>query len=142
MVNKAFVHYLDQFENLTNSLDSQIQLDKTTFEQTLPIALNACKFDSDLLTTTQMLKDFVHQYHKKKEIFYLKERHINTNSESPNKNSLFNNFTTDVFLYIAAIISLLVTTLVMYILCKHMKRKTLVTNLALQQIRGRCSNQT
>ena len=30
---------------------------------------------------------------------------------------------------------LVVTTIVMYILCKHMKLKTLVTSLALQQIK-------
>ena len=33
------------------------------------------------------------------------------------------------------IISILVTTLVLYILCKHTKHKTLVTSLALQQIK-------
>ena len=65
----------------------------------------------------------------------MKERHININSELPNKNSLFNNFTIDVFLFIAVIISILVTTLVMYMLCKHMTLKTLVTSLALQQIK-------
>ena len=37
-------------------------------------------------------------------------------------------------LFIVVTISLLVTTLVMCILCKHMKLKMLVTNLALQQI--------
>ena len=134
MVNKAFVNYLDQFENLNDSLDSSILMDKTMFEQTLLIALNANKFDSDLLTAPKILKDFVHQYHKKKEILDLKERHINMNSELPNKIPFFNNFTTDVFLFIAVIISLLATTLVMYILCKHMKLKALVPSLALQQI--------
>ena len=96
LVNKTFVNY--QFDNLTDTLEAPILMDKTTFEQTLPIALNASRFNSDLLTTPQVLKDFVHQYCKKIEIFYLKERHINKNSELPNKNSLFNNFTTDVFL--------------------------------------------
>ena len=49
MVNKAFVNYLDQFENLTDSLDSPILLNKTTFEQTLAMTLNESRFDSDLL---------------------------------------------------------------------------------------------
>ena len=30
MVNKAFVNYLDQVENMTDSLDSSVLLDKTT----------------------------------------------------------------------------------------------------------------
>ena len=42
------------------------------------------------------------------------------------------------FLFVTAIISLLVTTLVMYILCKHKKLKTLVASLALQQIKEIC----
>ena len=63
-MNNAFVNYLDQFENLTNSLDGPILKDKTAFQQTLPISLNASKFDSDLLTAPKILKDFVYQYHK------------------------------------------------------------------------------
>ena len=52
-----------------------------------------------------------------------------------NKNILFNNHTIDIFLFVTAIISLVVTTIIMYILCKHMKLKSLVTSLPLQQIK-------
>ena len=68
-----------------------------------------------------------------KEIFDLNERYITMNLELPNKNSFFNNFTTNVFLFVAMII--LVTTLVLYILCKNTKLKTLVASLALQKIK-------
>ena len=61
--------------------------------------------------------------------------HISINTKLPNKNSFFNNFTTNVFLFIAVIYLILVTTLVMYILIKHMKLKTQVISLALQQIK-------
>ena len=87
-VNKAFVSYLDQLDNLINSLDVPVLMDKTTFPQTLPISLNASNFNSDLLAAPKIPKDFVHKYHKKK-IFDLKERHLNMNSELPNKNSFF-----------------------------------------------------
>ena len=110
-------------------------MDKTTFEQTLPISLNASKFDSELLTAPKMLKDFVHHYCHKKEIFDLQERHTITDSELPNKNFSLNSSTVDIFLFVTAIISLLFMTLVIYILCKHTKLKILVTNLALQQIK-------
>ena len=103
MVNKAFVNYLEQFENLINSLESPIILDKSTFKQTLPIALNASKFNSNLLTALCLTK-------------------------IPFSIVSLQTF----FLFIAAIISLLVTSLVMYILCKHTKFKTPVTSLALQ----------
>ena len=42
----------------------------------------------------------------------------------------------DVFLFITAIISLVVTVIVMYIICRYAKLKSLVTSIALQQIRG------
>ena len=135
MVHTAFVHYLDQLDNLTNSLDIPILMDKTTFEQTLPISLNASIFYTDLLTAPKTLKDFVHWYHDKKEIFDVKRRHTNMDSDLPNKDFFFNNFTIDVFLFVAEIISLLVMTLVMYILCKHIKLKMLVASIALQQIK-------
>ena len=53
----------------------------------------------------------------------------------PSKSFFFNNYAINIFLFVTTIISLMVTTLVMYILCKHMKLKTLVTSLALQQIK-------
>ena len=93
MVNKTFVIYLDQLDNLTDSLDVLIIIDKTTFQQTLPISLNASTFDSDLLTAPKMLKYFVHQHHhKKKEIFDLQERQTIIDSEMTNKKFLFEQF--------------------------------------------------
>ena len=47
----------------------------------------------------------------------------------------FNNYTIDIFLLLTLISSLLVTIIVMYILCKHTKLKTLITILTLQQIK-------
>ena len=134
MVNTAFVNYHDSLNNLTDSSTFPILMNRTTFEQTLPISLNVSNFDSKLLTAHKTLKGFVHQYNHKKEIFDLQKGHTNMELELPNKNS-FNNYTIDIFLFVAEIISLLVTTIVMYILCKHMKLKTLVTRLALQQIK-------
>ena len=55
MVNTAFVNYLDQIDNLTNTLEFPILKNKTTFEYTLPISLNVSKFDSDLLTAPRTL---------------------------------------------------------------------------------------
>ena len=69
MVNAAFVNYLDQMDNLIDSLDVPILMDKTTFKQILPISLNASKFEADLLTAPKTPKDFVHQYYNKKEFF-------------------------------------------------------------------------
>ena len=74
-VNTAFINYLDQFPNLTESLEFLIIKNKTTFEQTLPISLNISKFDSILLTVSSNLKEFIPWYTHDKEFFDLQERH-------------------------------------------------------------------
>ena len=135
-VNAVFINYLDQFPNLTESLEFPFIKSKTTFEQILPISLNVSKFDSDLLTASSNLKDFIHQYtHKNRIFFHLKERHDNMALIS-NKNFFSDNYVIDVFLFIAAIISLLVTTFTIYLLCKQKKKlRTIITSLVLQQVK-------
>ena len=105
MVNTAFINYLDQIDNLTETINVPVLENKTTFRQTLPITLNTSKFDSKLLTVPKILKGFIYQYTCKKEIFYLNERHDNMD-----KNFFSNNFIVDAFLFVTAKISLLVTT--------------------------------
>ena len=135
MVNAAFVNYLDSLDNLTDSLKFPILLNRPTYEQTLPISLKSFDFESDFLKTPKSLKDFVHQSWHKKEISDLQQRQNNNDLDLPSKNFFFNNYTVDIFMFVTAIISLVVTTTVMYILCKHMKLKPLVTSLTLQQIK-------
>ena len=135
MVNTAFVNYLDQIDYLNNTLEFLILKNKTTFQQTLPISLNVSKFDSELLTAPKTLKDVIHQYTHKKEIFDLEERHDNMDTNLPNKDFFSNNFIMDVFLFITTIISLFFTILAIYLLCKCKKLRALITSLALQQIK-------
>ena len=70
-VDTAFINYLDQFPNLTESLEFPIIKCKTTFKQALLISLNVSKFDSSLPTASSNLKEFIHQYACQKEIFDL-----------------------------------------------------------------------
>ena len=59
-VNTAFINYLDQFPNLTESLEFPIVNNEMPFEQILPISLNILKFDSTLLTASSDLKKIIH----------------------------------------------------------------------------------
>ena len=88
-------------------------------------------------TVPRNLKDFIHQYNQKKEIFDLNERHDESivTYLSANKKFFSNNYIIDVFLLVTAVISLLVTTLAIYLLCKHKKLRTLVASLAFQQVK-------
>ena len=92
----AFVNYLDYLPNLTETLEILIVMNKTIIRQTLPISLNKSIFDSDQLTAPRNLKDFIHQYNCRKEIFDLTERH-DTMDLTINKNFLSNNYIVDVF---------------------------------------------
>ena len=51
------------------------------------------------------------------------------------KNSFFNNYTIMFFLLVTTLISLLATSILLFIICKHAKLKSLVTSLALMQSR-------
>ena len=62
------------------------------------------------------------------------ERHVTTDLTT-NKNVFSNNYIMDVSLFITAIISVLVSMLAIYLLCKHKKIKMLVVSLVMQQIK-------
>ena len=131
-VNTAFVNYLDQFPNLTESLEFPIIKNKTTFEQVLPISLNFSKFDPTFLTASSNVKEFIYRYINNKEMFYLQERHDSMELNT-NKHFFSDNYIIDIFLFITAIISLLATTLTVYLLCKDKKLRMLMASLVLHQ---------
>ena len=126
-VNTAFINYLDMFPNLTESLEFPIITNRTTHEQTLPISLNIFRFDKTLLTVLTNLKDFFNSYTKHEEIFDLQERHENMILNT-NKNFFSDHYLMEIYLFISAIISLLTTTLTIYLLCKHKKIRTLIAS--------------
>ena len=135
-VNIVFTNYIDQF-NLTEDLKFLILINKTTSEYTLMIFLTAVMtFDDFLFTDPQTLKEYISQYKHQREIFDLKERHdINElDLETPIRNVFTNNFIVGVFMFIIAIILVITTMIILYTLCKHIKLRTLVVSLALQQV--------
>ena len=134
MANTAFVNYMDQF-NLMETLPFPILTNKNTSKQTLPIFLNDTRFDENLSSAPQTLKDYISHCKQKKEIFDLKEGHDTMNIKSPNKNFFTNNLIVDIFVFITAIISSIATIIIIYLLCKHNTLRTLVASLALQQVK-------
>ena len=143
MINTAFANYLDRFPNFTESLQFQLIKNRTTYKQTLPINLNISGFDKTLLHAPTNLKDFINNYSKKKQIFDLKERH-ETIMLNTSKNFFSNNHIMDIFVFISSIISLISTTLTIYLLCKHKKIRTLIASLVLHQVKevGTISKET
>ena len=132
-MNTAFVNYIDQL-NLTEKLTFPLLTNKTTLEHTWLIFLNDTGFYKTLLLAPQTLKEYISQYKQKKEIFDLKGRH-NIDIESPNKIFFTNNLIVDIFVFMVAIILAITTLIILYLLCKHNKLRTLVASLALQQVK-------
>ena len=134
-INTAFAHYLNMFSNLTNSF--RLIKDRTTYEQPLPINLSIPDFDRSLLHAPTNLKNFVQDYVKSKEIFDLEERHVSTikSLKHSNKNFFSNNYIIDIFMFASSVISLISTTLIVYLFCKHKHVRTLITSLILYKFK-------
>ena len=128
-VNTAFMHY---FDSLTNDLKTHILQNWTMHEQVIPISLQTFDFDSKLLKAPKTLKDFVYQYQQKKQILDKCENNVNTLG----KQSFFDNYIINIFLFIAAILSMIATAEIVCIMCKHAKLKALLTGIAFQPIKG------
>ena len=131
-INMAFANYLDMFSNLTELF--LLTKNRTTYEQTLPLNLSISGFDKSLLHASTNLKDCVESYAKDKEFFDLKERHVSTILNT-SKNFFSTNYIMDIFVFASSIISLISTTLIIYLLCKHKQIRTLISSLVLHQSR-------
>ena len=100
----------------------------TTREQVFPISLQTSEFDTDLLKAPKTLKDLVRQYNQKGHM-------LDKSNKCSSKHSFFNNIIMDILLFIAAIISLLATPVIIHLVCKHTKLKALVTGIVFHPIK-------
>ena len=134
-INIAFINYLDMLPNVTSLLT--LIKDRTTYEQPLPINLSIPTFDSSLTHAPTNLKSFIYNYANNKEIFDLQQRHVSAveSLNNSNKNFFSNNYIVDIFMFTSSIISLISTTLVIYLFCKHKHIRTLVASLILHKIK-------
>ena len=131
-INLAFTNYLDLMPNLTEQLT--LNRDKTSFEQPLPVYLNISCFDNSLSNRPDKLKDFMHNYIQStsdKEIFELQKGHT-THTLSPYKSFFFNKIV-NIFTFTSSIISMITTTLVIYLYCKHKHIRTIIASLILHK---------
>ena len=138
-INMPFANYLGMFPNFTEYLQYLLIKNRTTYEQILPVHLSISGLDKTLLNAPTNLKDFINRYTKKKEIFNLQERQVTTILDT-SKNFFSNNQIMDIFVFISSIISLISTTLIIYLLCKHKKKDQSVNSKFgfIPSQRGRC----
>ena len=60
---------------------------------------------------------------------------LDKSQENKTKNEFFDNIAVDIFLFIAAIISMLAVIAIIHIVCRHVKIKALLTGIAFQPVK-------
>ena len=113
-INMAFTNHFTMLPNLTIP---SLTRDRTKYEQPLPVNLTFPAFDTSLKGASTKLKSFMRNYAKHKEIFNFEQRHVSTveSLNNSNKNFFSNNYIVDIFVFTSSIISLISTTLVIYL---------------------------
>ena len=94
----------------------------TTEQQVFPIALQISEFDTKLLQAPKTLKDLVRQHKQKGQI--LEKAKIDDN-----KSHSLITLVMDIFLFIAAVLSMLATAAIIHLVCTHTKLKALIIGI-------------
>ena len=121
-VNTAFMPYLDTFKEELELASLEVNQTWTTQKQVLPISLQATPFDSKLLKAPETLKGMVQQYKQKSKM-------LDKSWEDKPKDDFFDNVAIDIFLFAAAIISMLAVIAIIHLMCRHSKLKALLTGV-------------
>ena len=128
--NTAFLNYFDE---LINTLDTPFLHNVTRQEHVLPISLESDDFDEEFLSAPKTLRELVDKYKQRKLSF--NKQHETLDKENENDNfigtSIFDHLTFNIFMFVMAVILLLIMFLVIKLIFKGEKMQALVANLAM-----------
>ena len=127
-VNLAF---LDHLEDLTEVLDTPIDRNWMHDKQILPISLESFPINSSLLQGPKTLKDYIKQFQEHNKKLQLEKQH---DTKSKFKSFIL-GFIADIIGFSAALLTIIITLVIIYIVTGHSKLKMLVANIALQHIK-------
>ena len=128
MANTAFLNY---FEGLIDTLEVPFLHNVTIQEHILPICLESDDFDKDLLAAPETLRGLVENYKRKKLNLDKQHKTLEPEDDLVIETSIFNHLASKLFIFIMALISLIVAFIVIMLLFKGAKMRVLVTNLAM-----------
>ena len=128
VANTAFLNYFDE---LISTLD--IPLFHNIMRHILPILLESDNFDEELLSAPKTLRELVEKYTQKR-IFFDKQ-HETLDKENGNNNfietSIFEHLVFNIFIFVMAIILVIIMSIVTKLIFKGEKMQALVANLAM-----------
>ena len=93
------------------------------------------EINPNLLNAPKTLQDLTVQYHNKKNVLNKKEPELENPEENSKFKSFLNSFLADILLFTAALITLIITLVTIYVMYGQSKLKALVTNIVMQQIK-------
>ena len=88
-------------------------------------------FDKDLLTTPETLRELVEMFKQRKLNFDRQHKTLDKEDDILIETSILNHFVSKIFIFVMAIISLIIVLIVIMLIFKGEKIQALVTNLAM-----------
>ena len=100
-------------------------------EHILPISLESDDFDKELFTAPETLRELVEKYKKRKLNFDKQQETLDKEDNIVIETSIFNHLASKIFVFVMAIISLMIILIIIMLIFKGEKMQALVTNLAM-----------
>ena len=102
-------------------------------EHILPISLESDDFDKELLAAPEISRELVENYKRKKLNFDKQHKKLEPEEDFEKETFIFNHLASNIFIFVMALISLIVNIIVIMLLFKGAKMWALITNLAMQK---------
>ena len=129
MANTEFLNYFDE---LISTLDIPFFHNITRQEHILPISLESDDFDEELLSAPKTLRELVERYKQKR--YLLIKQHETLDKENDNnfiETSIFDHLAFNIFIFVMAVILVIIMFIVIKLIFKGEKMQALVANLAM-----------
>ena len=96
-----------------------------------PISIEPFQMNQNLLQAPKTLKEYINQYQENRKSLNVKEKSI----KEPTFNTFLSSYMVDVILFVTGTLTVILTFIIMYMLCRQSKLKSVVANLALQCVK-------
>ena len=113
--------FLNYFEELIDTLEAPFLHNIMTQEHILPISLESDDFDKELLAAPETLRELVETYKKRKLNFDRQHETLDKEDDTFIETSIFNHLSSKIFIFIMAIISLIIVLMVNILIFKGEK---------------------
>ena len=118
IANTAFLNYFDE---LINTLDTKFLHNITKQEHVLPISLESDDFDKELLNAPETLRELVEKYKQRKLNFDRQHETLDKADYISIETSIHNHSVSKIFIFVMAIISLIIVLIVIMLIFKGEK---------------------